>query len=213
MWMASFLTIPLYKLMCNLSYIDVSNYITYKEIGLHNNTFTTSYYINIFSSNKAFVSCYNSYTNGMPSALYFSLYSLEITLIYNIECSSNINAYNPNDVYFDIRFYARVSDISAIEFTSLQDNLIISPGETGLVFFRLYNPTAHEITGISLYFIYPHDISIYIQKIQCFCFDMIRISTGETIELPVLFYLDNSLLLDNNMYDSVIYISYIFFLR
>jgi hypothetical protein len=114
-------------------------------------------------------------------------------------------------IYIDIHFYARVSDYSVLEFKSLQDKIIMSPGETASVFFRLYNPLMQDVTGMSLYYIYPTEPAIYVQKIQCFRFDMIRLKAGETIELPVSIHLDKTLMLYNNMLDNKIYIWYIFF--
>lgn len=144
--------------------------------------------------------------------------------IFNINIYENTQSMNVSSIItnkfqntiltnFNIRFFSNVSNFALIEFISLQDNLLIYPGETGLAFFRIYNPTTFTVTGLSLYFIHPNNISVYITKIQCFCFDMIQIKSCETIELPILFFLNKLLLFDNIIFDNIIYISYIFFIQ
>lgn len=140
-------------------------------------------------------------------------FCIEDKKIWNINISYWIKSKVNFDNNFEVKFFSKVSNFSLLEFKSLQESIIICPGETGLVFFRLFNPMNYELTGMSLYFIYPSNISIYVHKIQCFCFDLIKIKSNESIELPILFYLDNLLLYDNSIFEKLIYISYIFFLR
>ena len=218
MWMASFLTIPLYKLMCNLSYLDnVSSVLTFfnKEFNVFN-----------FSIYNDYGNVSNFFCNSINNECSFrfnSLFSIRICMLDNIliekYISINIDS-NKNKIinwnvnnFFEIKFFSRVSNFSFLEFISLQESVIVFPGETGLVFFRLFNPTMYNLTGISLYFISPSNVSVYLNKIQCFCFDLINIRQNETIELPILFFLDKLLLFDNNIFDRLIYISYIFFLK
>lgn len=138
---------------------------------------------------------------------------IETICFLNVELDMVYTDVSRIDNYYELHFISRVSNYSLLEFKSLQDRIIMCPGETGLIFFRIFNPTCYDISGISLYFVYPNNISIYIHKMQCFCFDYINIKSNETIELPILFFIDKLLLLDNNLFDRLIYISYIFFSR
>lgn len=218
MWMASSLTIPLYKLMCNLSNLELEFFFSFfcKELNLFNYIFFSNSkysFLTFFFTNKE-MDLY-LYSNNMNLSDIFLLNNLN--LIENKEiCSLNVLYGIKKQIilenYVEIKFFSKVSNFSLLEFKSLQESIIICPGETGLVFFRLFNPMNYELTGMSLYFIYPNNISIYIHKIQCFCFDLIKIKANESIELPILFYLDTLLSFDNNIFDRLIYISYIFFL-
>ena len=49
------------------------------------------------------------------------------------------------------------------------------------------------IKGISIYIINPNDISAYIFKVQCFCFDEIIIYSFESVDLPILFYISSNI--------------------
>jgi len=62
-----------------------------------------------------------------------------------------------------------------------------------LSFFRLYNPTNYIIKGITIYLLSPFEINLYLYKIQCFCFDELLLYSFESIELPILFYIDSSI--------------------
>lgn len=113
----------------------------------------------------------------------------------------------------EVIFLSHVSNFTLLEFISLQDSIRINPGETGLAFFRIYNPTTFSLSGVSIYFVYPSNISVYVHKIQCFCFDIVNIKSRETVELPILFFIDKLFLFDNIIFENTIYISYVFFIQ
>ena len=102
-----------------------------------------------------------------------------------------------NETNICITCISRVSNYSPLEFITLQDNIYVFPGEPNLIFFRLYNPTRLELTSISIYFVYPSNAAAYVNKVQCFCFDQITVKSFETMELPVLFQIESSGLLDS----------------
>jgi len=78
----------------------------------------------------------------------------------------------------------------------------------------MYNSVMYEITGISIYLLYPTDYLVYFNKIQCFCFDELLFYPYESIDLPVIFFVSNDIL--NNVdffYSNKIYLSYLFLAR
>lgn len=216
MWMASFLTIPLYKLMCNLSDIEVDFLFSFfcKELNLFNDfLFFSNDFFTFYSNIEIDLFLYfNKWLNMYVFVIDDGL-EIENKKMWNIDVWYGVKKTQNVDNNFEVKFFSKVSNFSLLEFKSLQESIIICPGETGLVFFRLFNPMSYELTGMSLYFIYPSNISIYVHKIQCFCFDLIKIKSNESIELPILFYLDSLLWYDNSIFERLIYISYIFFLR
>lgn len=67
--------------------------------------------------------------------------------------------------------------------------LLIHLNETSLFFFRLYNPTHLKLELITLYIVFPNEMSLYVNKIQCFCFNVMYLEPLEIIDLPVLIYI------------------------
>lgn len=110
-----------------------------------------------------------------------------------------------------LHLLSKSGNIGFLEFKPLQESVYIIPGETILVFFRLFNPTYYEVTCISYYLVFPMEYSIYIHKLQCFCFNVTLINHFETLELPVLFYLDWSIYF-SDINDQNIYLYYIIML-
>jgi len=83
-----------------------------------------------------------------------------------------------------------------LKFWVLQQKVYGVPGELVLVFFRLANNFNHDLHGVTVYNVTPHDLSVYLVKLQCFCFEEINIRSGESIDLPVILYLDKRIQFD-----------------
>ena len=214
MLMASVITIPLYKIVCSLSYLDYSDIllVSHKE------------YINLASTVAHISDVSHMYFVASPWLISNNLLYVLFTNLYYITCSAECVAHLPishllfddlsNNVatfYIDVRFVSRVSNLTLLEFISLQNCIVINPGESTLVFFRMFNPTSFDIFGVTMYYIFPAIASIYIKKIQCFCFDLLQIYSGESIELPVLFYVSSFADMQQKIYTLII--SYVFFVH
>jgi cytochrome c oxidase assembly protein subunit 11 len=63
-------------------------------------------------------------------------------------------------------------------------------GETGLAFFEAHNPTDRMVAGTASYNVAPFSAGYYFTKIACFCFDQQVLQPGETVSMPVTFYVD-----------------------
>lgn len=218
MWMASFMTIPLYKLVCNLSYIDDLQGITFysKELCVYGSFGVSDFFVSLIGTGDI---CANVYSSN---SCFMCLVRLNVnesdSFFLNIYVSACADTYKDKDddmldSYFLVKFFSRVSNFTLLEFISLQDSILVSSGEPALVFFRIYNPTGVDITGISLYFVYPSNMALYVSKVQCFCFDLLQIKKNESVELPVLFYIDSTIEIETVVFDSTIYLSYVFFIQ
>ena len=129
--------------------------------------------------------------------------------------TNNENDYNSlikNHKWFQLVFLSKIGNLGFLEFKTLQETIIVIPGETVLVFFRLYNPTGLNLTCLSYYLIFPNNYTIYVSKLQCFCFDTILINSFESIDLPVLFFLDSMIIKDVNIYNRL-YLYYLILLK
>ena len=97
-------------------------------------------------------------------------------------------------------------------FEPIQLDVKLVPGETALSFFRVTNHSDKAITGVATYNVYPPKAGLYFQKIQCFCFEEQRLLPGETVDMPVFFFIDPDILDDSQVsYVKSITLSYTFF--
>ncbi|KAI1083816.1 cytochrome c oxidase assembly protein CtaG/Cox11-domain-containing protein [Whalleya microplaca] len=98
-----------------------------------------------------------------------------------------------------VTFNASVSDILPWKFVPQQREVRVLPGETALAFYTATNKSDSDIIGVATYSVTPAQVAPYFSKIQCFCFEEQRLNAGETVDMPVFFYLDPDLLTDLNM--------------
>ncbi|POS71663.1 cytochrome-c oxidase assembly protein [Diaporthe helianthi] len=111
-----------------------------------------------------------------------------------------------------VTFNASVSDVLPWKFTPQQREVRVLPGETALAFYTATNTSDKDIVGVATYSVTPAQVAPYFSKIQCFCFEEQRLNAGETVDMPVFFYLDPDMLNDLNMKGiETVTLSYTFF--
>lgn len=105
-----------------------------------------------------------------------------------------------------------MSDVLPWKFTPQQREVRVLPGETALAFYTATNTSDKDIIGVATYSVTPAQVAPYFSKIQCFCFEEQRLNAGETVDMPVFFYLDPDMLTDLNMKGiETVTLSYTFF--
>ena len=111
-----------------------------------------------------------------------------------------------------ITFNGSVSDILPWKFTPQQREVRVLPGETALAFYTATNKSNEDIIGVATYSVTPAQVAPYFSKIQCFCFEEQRLNAGETVDMPVFFFIDPDFVNDPTMsrIDTVT-LSYTFF--
>lgn len=98
------------------------------------------------------------------------------------------------------------------KFVPQQREVRVLPGETALAFYTATNRSDEDIIGVATYSVTPGQVAPYFSKIQCFCFEEQRLNKGETVDMPVFFYIDPSFVDDINMRGiDTITLSYTFF--
>ncbi|OAA55963.1 amine oxidase [Niveomyces insectorum RCEF 264] len=111
-----------------------------------------------------------------------------------------------------VTFNASVSDVLPWKFMPQQREVRVLPGETALAFYTATNRSDKDIIGVATYSVTPAQVAPYFSKIQCFCFEEQRLSAGESVDMPVFFYLDPDMLNDLNMKGiETVTLSYTFF--
>ena len=120
----------------------------------------------------------------------------------------------PNDVYrvVKIKFNIDVNEDLHWKCQAVQNEVQVNVGETSLAFFNATNFSRTEETGISTYNITPIKAGAYFNKIQCFCFEEQELGPNQSVDFPVLFYIDPDFATDEKMNDvETITLSYTFF--
>ena len=72
----------------------------------------------------------------------------------------------------------------------VQRSQTVRLGESKLAFFRATNTGDKPVTGRALYNILPESAGPYFSKLECFCFKNQTIQPGETVEFPVVYFVD-----------------------
>ena len=89
-----------------------------------------------------------------------------------------------------VRFDSTIGDVMPWSFVPTQLDVKVVPGETALSFFTAKNHSDKAITGVATYNVHPPRAGLYFNKIQCFCFEEQRLLPGETVDMPVFFFID-----------------------
>ena len=110
-----------------------------------------------------------------------------------------------------VRFDASLAEGMDWEFEPPDEPMEIRIGETGMAFFTATNPTDRTIAGTASYNVAPFTAGLYFSKIACFCFTEQVLQPGETVEMPVTFYIDPDIVDDPEAsYVQAITLSYTF---
>lgn len=112
----------------------------------------------------------------------------------------------------EIRFNADVDADLPWDFVPEQRSVRLQVGAEGLTAFRAKNDGNMPIVGTAVFNVLPEKAGKYFHKTQCFCFGEQRLSAGQTVDMPVVFYVDPTFADDPNMDDvEAITLSYIFY--
>ncbi len=121
-----------------------------------------------------------------------------------------------SDVILDqtikVRFDASLDRGMPWTFRPAQREIEIRLGETGLAFYEAHNPTDRPVAGTASYNVAPFEAGGFFTKIDCFCFEMQVLQPGETVLMPVSFYVDPDIATDRDAkYVHRITLSYTFY--
>ncbi|MFC3078943.1 cytochrome c oxidase assembly protein [Phenylobacterium terrae] len=76
------------------------------------------------------------------------------------------------------------------EFEAEQVSQTLRIGETGTAFFKVTNTSDRPITGRATYNVVPEQAGPYFRKLECFCFSDQTIQPGQTVEFPMIYFVD-----------------------
>lgn len=98
-----------------------------------------------------------------------------------------------------VRFDANTSGELDWHFEPETTSIQLQTGVTATVFYRVTNRSRWPVTGMATYNVAPDQAGSFFNKISCFCFTEQTLAPGETIEMPVVFFLDPALEKDQMM--------------
>jgi cytochrome c oxidase assembly protein subunit 11 len=111
-----------------------------------------------------------------------------------------------------VRFNADVNVGLPWLFAPLQREVRVHVGETGMAYFRAQNMAGRRVTGQATFNVTPDKAGLYFTKIACFCFNEQTLEPGQSVDMPVTFFVDPKLASDPKMADvQTITLSYTFF--
>ena len=111
-----------------------------------------------------------------------------------------------------VRFDATTNQDIPWKFKPGQVSLEAHLGQQILAHYSASNPTDEPITGTATFNITPLKAAQYFTKIDCFCFTEQTLAPGETVDMPVLFYVDPAMSQDEAVADvHTLTLSYTFF--
>lgn len=76
------------------------------------------------------------------------------------------------------------------EFRPAQREMTVRIGATNLAFYEATNPTDEPVAGTASYNVAPFAAGAHFAKIECFCFEEQVLEPGETVSMPVTFFVD-----------------------
>ncbi len=111
-----------------------------------------------------------------------------------------------------VRFDANVHPGLPWRFEPEQLTVRVQPGARTKIFYRAQNLSARTITGQAAYNVSPDQVGKYFKKIQCFCFTEQTLKPGQTVDMPVVFFVDPAIEKDPDTKDiDEITLSYTFY--
>ena len=106
------------------------------------------------------------------------------------------------------------TNVHGLPWTFQADQLtqIAQVGESKLAYFKVTNTSSQPATGRAVYNITPDSAAPFFSKLQCFCFTNQTVGPGQTVEFPVVYYVDPRFGLDDDTRGiTQITLSYTFF--
>ena len=111
-----------------------------------------------------------------------------------------------------VRFDANINAALPWKFEPVQETVRIAPGARTQILYRATNLTARTTTGQAVFNVTPETAGPYFSKIECFCFTEQTLKGGQSVDMPVVFYVDPKIKDDPDTKDiDEITLSYTFY--
>ena len=98
-----------------------------------------------------------------------------------------------------VRFDANVAPGLDWTFTPETNSMDVPTGQVETVYYKVTNNSDHRVRARAQDNVIPDQAGQFFAKIKCFCDSEATLAAGQTMELPVVFYLDPKLDKDETM--------------
>jgi cytochrome c oxidase assembly protein subunit 11 len=161
-------------------------------------------------------------TYAASGALAMLLLAFASVPLYRIFCQvtgyagTTQKAAKPSEIVLDrtikVRFDATVSPGLAWTVKPVDTEVTVRFGETSLAYYRATNTSDKPIVGTASFNVAPDQTGAYFNKLACFCFTEQRLEPGQTVDMPVQYFIDPEMVKDKDAsHIGLITLSYTFF--
>lgn len=95
-----------------------------------------------------------------------------------------------------VRFDANVNQGLPWKFHQAQNTQTLKIGEQGLAYYKATNTSDQPVTGTATFNVTPDIAGSYFNKIECFCFTEQTLEPGQSVDMPVVYFIDPAILDD-----------------
>ena len=95
-----------------------------------------------------------------------------------------------------VRFDATVAPGLGWTFEPVERTKTVRIGETAMASYRATNTTAGTTTGTATYNVTPDQAGVFFNKLACFCFTEQTLAAGQSVDMPVQFFVDPAMVDD-----------------
>jgi cytochrome c oxidase assembly protein subunit 11 len=111
-----------------------------------------------------------------------------------------------------VRFDGNVNGGLPIKFAPVEREVEVQLGETRQISFTAENKSSSPVKAIATFNVTPETAGAYFNKLQCFCFNETTLMPGEKLDMPVVFFVDPTIIDDVEAAKiTTITLSYTFF--
>jgi cytochrome c oxidase assembly protein subunit 11 len=112
----------------------------------------------------------------------------------------------------EVRFDANHVPTIPWTFEPEKPDQVVTIGEKNMAFFTATNNARYPVTGRATYNVTPTQAGGYFAKVQCFCFTEQTLQPGQSVRMPVIFYVDPGIAKDADTKNiEAITLSYTFY--
>ena len=113
-----------------------------------------------------------------------------------VQRAEGADAPGPSGRLIGIRFDANVSSGLGWRFEPVEVRRRVAIGARNIALYEATNLSDRPLTGTATFNVTPSAAGRRFTKIQCFCFTEQRLEPGQTVRMPVTFYVDPAILDD-----------------
>ena len=111
-----------------------------------------------------------------------------------------------------VRFNANTSTDLDWDFKPKQRSITLKVGDKAQALYQATNTGSDTSFGTATFNVSPGAAGVYFNKIECFCFTEQELAAGQSVDMPVLFFIDPEIVNDPLLKDAkTITLSYTFF--